>query len=77
MLSSSQSRRHLLLCWFLSVALAVFLQPVASIANERQPISKQYSLAHKGSSVRAVAVTETSDGVLFIACRTPSQILGF
>ena len=76
MLPSSLHWR-LLLCWFLSVALAGFLQPVASIANERQPISKQYSLAHEGSSVRPVAVTETSDGVLFIACRTPSQILVF
>ena len=76
MLSSSLHLR-LLLCWFLLVALAVFLQPVASVANDRQPICKQYSLAHNGSSIRAVSVAETSDGVLFIACRTPSQILVF
>ena len=69
--------RRFLLCWFLSVALAVFLQPVASVANDRQPICKQFSLAHEGSSIRPVSVTETSDGVLFIACRTPSQILVF
>ena len=78
MLSSSCSlHRRLLLCLFLSVALAVFLQPVASVANERQPIYKQFSLAHEGSSIRPVSVTETSDGVLFIACRTPSEILVF
>ena len=74
---SSSLQRRLLLYWFLSVVLAVFLQPVASVANDRQPIYKQFSLAHKGSSIRPVSVTETSDGVLFIACRTPSQILVF
>ena len=74
---SSSLHRRFLLCCFLSVALAVILQPIASVANERQPICKQFSLAHEGSSIRPVSVTETSDGVLFIACRMPSQILVF
>ena len=77
MFASPSLHRHLLLYWFLSVASAVFLQPVASVANDRQPIYKQFSLAHEGSSIRPVSVTETSNGVLFIACRTPSQILVF
>ena len=68
--------KHLLFCLFLaSVALALSQSSSAS-ADEPRPLYRHFPFEEEGYD-RVLSIAETSDGVLFIACRQKTHILVF
>ena len=65
--------KHLLFCLVLASAALVFSQPTSLLADEPRPLYRHFPLEEQGGDL-VMSIAETSDGVLFIACRQETQI---
>ena len=70
-------QRRLLFCLLPIVALGAWCNASMAIANERSPVYRYFPLENADSGRYVVALTETSDGVLFICCRQKKEVLFF